>query len=199
MTAPLQITRPSPAIVPAGPLPPSGDAGRVDVALQVPFAPLREGGAQRRPATSPAAARSQAFLQFGRLGTAAVAAAMVGASFFVSPPAEAQSRAPVQTESSLPRPESGEARQLRERVTRLLDQRFGGNIDRAFDHYAGADGSIDRGELLTMLRDAGIGNFITRGVWADEIIKRFDELPGARKNGRVDRHELQAALRGLNG
>lgn len=36
------------------------------------------------------------------------------------------------------------------------------------------DGRIDEGELERMLSDAGVGNFMTVGAWAEEVLKSLD-------------------------
>ncbi len=63
------------------------------------------------------------------------------------------------------------------KVTRLVDNRFGGDWNRAFQAYSRGgtgDGLIDDGELRSMLTDAGIGNSWTRGTWARKIIEKID-------------------------
>jgi hypothetical protein len=86
---------------------------------------------------------------------------------------------------------------LKARVTRLVDQSFGGDLDKAFAHYAGLarkDGAIDETELCRLLGDAKVGNLFTRSTWVRRVIERFDRFPGAVKNGKVDRVELDQAI-----
>jgi hypothetical protein len=71
--------------------------------------------------------------------------------------------------------ESKEEKELREKITQLVDQRFKGDWQRAFDHYGGKSGrGIDRDELLKLLEEADIGNWLTRGAWADGILEKLD-------------------------
>src|SRR4051812_20912893 len=67
-------------------------------------------------------------------------------------------------------------RELQEKVGKIVAAKFGGDYHRAFEHYdqKKKDGRINKDELMELLKDAGIGNFITRGVWADGIIGELD-------------------------
>jgi hypothetical protein len=66
-------------------------------------------------------------------------------------------------------------KELQDKVNRLVAARFGGDYTRAFGHYdQSKDGKINRAELLNLLADAGIGNWLTRGAWADGIIAELD-------------------------
>lgn len=49
---------------------------------------------------------------------------------------------------------------------------------------------MDRNELLVLLADAAIGNGMTRGVWADGIMSRFDK----NRDGFIAYVELQAVF-----
>jgi len=62
---------------------------------------------------------------------------------------------------------------LHDNVDKLVTGRFGGDYQAAFNHYA-SNGGLGVNQLKNLLSDANVGNFITRGTWADEIIKRFD-------------------------
>ncbi len=68
-------------------------------------------------------------------------------------------------------------KELKQKVKALVDTKFGGDFSKTFNHYAGLGGEgglVDREELLTMLEDAGVGNWLTRGKWADGIIDELD-------------------------
>jgi len=54
-------------------------------------------------------------------------------------------------------------REIQEKVSRLVTSRFGGDYHKAFDHYDSQpkDGKISGAELMQLLRDAGIGNWLT--------------------------------------
>ncbi|MBM4374671.1 MAG: hypothetical protein FJ095_06275 [Deltaproteobacteria bacterium] len=63
-----------------------------------------------------------------------------------------------------------EEAELIEKVTRLVDSRFKSDWRRAFDHYSsGSTAVVDRDQLIKLLDDAGIGNWVTRGAWADGV------------------------------
>ncbi len=68
--------------------------------------------------------------------------------------------------------------ELVEKVTQLVKQRYGGDWNRAFRHYSGLGGSsglVDRDAVAELLKDAGIGNAMTRGAWTRGIVKELDE------------------------
>jgi Ca2+-binding EF-hand superfamily protein len=80
--------------------------------------------------------------------------------------------------------------QLKQALTQLVDAKFGGDWDRAFQHYAslgGAGGLVDKGELKKILRDAG---FIMTGSWAKGIMKEADQD----NNKGISWEEFQALL-----
>jgi Ca2+-binding EF-hand superfamily protein len=82
-------------------------------------------------------------------------------------------------------------RELTDKVSRLVQDRFGGDYLKAFAHYdANGDGRIDRAELGRLLEDAGIGNWVTRGAWADGIIAALD----SNKDGTISGPEFEAVL-----
>jgi Ca2+-binding EF-hand superfamily protein len=83
--------------------------------------------------------------------------------------------------------------ELREKVARLVGTRFGGDYHRAFEHYDNnkKDGKISKGELVEFLKDAGVGNLLTRGAWADGIMAELD----ADGDGTISGPEFEAALR----
>ena len=82
-------------------------------------------------------------------------------------------------------------RELADKVSRLVQGRFGGDYLKAFAHYdANGDGRIDRAELGHLLEDAGIGNWVTRGAWADGIIAALDTS----QDGTISGPEFEAVL-----
>jgi len=83
--------------------------------------------------------------------------------------------------------------ELTNKVTQLIADRFGGDYQKAFDHYDNdkKDGKISKGELGELLKDAGIGNWLTRGAWADGIIAALD----ADKDGTISGPEFEAVLK----
>lgn len=80
--------------------------------------------------------------------------------------------------------------ELTSKVSALVKKNFKGDYKAAFDHYADKDGSIGHGELKSLLSDAGVGNFATRGAWASAIIKKLDK----NGNGKIEWSEFQAVM-----
>ena len=78
--------------------------------------------------------------------------------------------------------------ELSEKVRGLVNRRFGGDYKRAVQHYSKRRGGvIDPDELLDLLKDAGIGNALTRSTWVRGIIDRFDK----NHDGLISYTELQ--------
>lgn len=75
--------------------------------------------------------------------------------------------------------------ELREKVGRLA-------LRIAFTRYdADTDAKLDHGEIKTILHDAGVGNILTRGTWATNVIAALD----LDKDGAISWDELQAAFK----
>lgn len=75
---------------------------------------------------------------------------------------------------------SGEQEQLVEKIEAFLQKKYEstdeGAMRKLFDTYdANADGKIDKGELAQLLKDADIGNSLTRGTWVKGIIEKLDQ------------------------
>jgi Ca2+-binding EF-hand superfamily protein len=82
-------------------------------------------------------------------------------------------------------------KELQDKVNGLVAARFANDYDRAFNHYdRSKDGKISRDELLNLLADAGIGSWLTRGIWADGIITELD----ADRDGKISKVEFEAIL-----
>lgn len=68
-----------------------------------------------------------------------------------------------------------EKQELKQKISQLVTSKFSGDPQAAFVYYdLDNDGKLNRKELMDFLKDAGIGNWLTRGSWADEIIKTLD-------------------------
>lgn len=81
------------------------------------------------------------------------------------------------TASELAFEEDANVRELKAKVSALVNAKFGGDYKAAFDHYSTADikdGKVGRDELKALLSDAGVGNGLTRGAWASGIIGKLD-------------------------
>lgn len=78
--------------------------------------------------------------------------------------------------------------ELKEKVEALVRLKFNGSFRKAFDYYAGKDELVNRRELIFFLEEAKVGNIITRGVWADEIMSMAD----LDRSGQLTWGEVQA-------
>ena len=76
--------------------------------------------------------------------------------------------------------------ELVRKVQGLVTQRFEGNYRTAFDHY-GTGGRMDEDGLERLLKDAGVGNFATRGSWTAAIMEKLD----GDRDGFISFAELQ--------
>ncbi len=83
--------------------------------------------------------------------------------------------------------------ELRDKVGKLVRDEFGGDYHKAFDHYDSdvEDGKISGRELVKLLRDAGVGNWLTRGAWASGIMAELD----TDKDGSISKSEFEEALK----
>ena len=65
--------------------------------------------------------------------------------------------------------------ELKTKVGKLVTKRFEGDYHKAFDKYdADHDGNMTRDEIIELLDDAGVGNGLTRGMWANGILDKLD-------------------------
>lgn len=89
---------------------------------------------------------------------------------------------------------SKEEKELIQKVGKLVREKFGNDYKKAFAHYdrKPRDREISKKELIVLLEDADVGNGLTRGVWASEIIAKMD------KNGNktIDWGEFEKAMKG---
>jgi hypothetical protein len=72
------------------------------------------------------------------------------------------------------------------KVRALVSNRFSGDYKSAFDYYAGGS-RMDEDGLERLLKDAGVGNFATRGTWTAAIMERLD----GDRDGFISFGELQ--------
>jgi len=100
-----------------------------------------------------------------------------------------------------PKGEDWETRKRREignevqtKVSALIKSTYGGDKKKAFDHFdANHDGSIDKNELINLLRAAGVESHIyaSYSKIADGIIAEFD----TNKNGKIEWSEFDAKMK----
>jgi len=65
--------------------------------------------------------------------------------------------------------------ELEDKVSALVEGKFGSDYRRAFRHYDGdQDDRISKSELKTLLADAGVGNGFTRSAWAGGVMEVLD-------------------------
>ena len=86
-------------------------------------------------------------------------------------------------------------REVQEKVCRLVEERFGGDYLKAFEHYdcQQKDGKISPSELTQLLKDAGIGNWLTRDAWVAGIISELD----VDNDGMISSAEFNAVIKSL--
>ncbi len=82
-------------------------------------------------------------------------------------------------------------RELVRKISKHVNERFGGSYRRAFDHYAGpGDNTVDSDELGKLLKAAGVGSALTRGMWVDGVMKEVD----SNKDGRITWDEFNRVM-----
>jgi hypothetical protein len=87
-------------------------------------------------------------------------------------------------------------RELKTKVGSLVAHKFGGDYQKAFEHYDhDKNGGIGKSELVQLLADAGVGNGFTRGVWASKIIEKLDGADGSSANGEIAWNEFASIFR----
>ena len=86
--------------------------------------------------------------------------------------------------------EDANERELKQKVGKLVQTKFAGDYKKAFSHY-GADGNVSKGDLVKLLSDAGVGNGLTRGVWASKIIENLD----TNGDGAIEWGEFETVFR----
>lgn len=81
--------------------------------------------------------------------------------------------------------------ELQEKLEHLVASQFGGDYRKAFVKYANRDAKIHNADLLTLLADAGVGNWLTRGMWAKGILGELDRD----NDGAISLAEFEAVLK----
>lgn len=69
--------------------------------------------------------------------------------------------------------------ELKDKIQALLLRKYGStsreSMEKLFNVYdKNRNGNIDKAELEQLLKDADIGNGLTRGAWANGIIEKID-------------------------
>lgn len=89
-------------------------------------------------------------------------------------------------------------KELKEKISALVQNKFGGDWYRGFNHYAAKNGgtsTVEKEDLLVLLEDAGVGSWLTRGAWADGIIDAADK----NKDKSISWDEFEELLQGGEG
>ncbi|MGP0594419.1 EF-hand domain-containing protein [Nitrospira sp. T9] len=71
-----------------------------------------------------------------------------------------------------------EEEELTKKIRRLVKEKFEGNFRKGFDHYDSIDGQdlrIGAFALEQLLTDAKVGNFLTRTLWVEGVLKALDK------------------------
>jgi len=84
----------------------------------------------------------------------------------------------------------GQKQELRQKASTLVDAKFGGDYAIAFRHYADRNGKVSKDGVKTLLRDAGVGNSLTRWAWAGAVVAELD----VDRDGAVSWPEFVAAF-----
>ena len=68
---------------------------------------------------------------------------------------------------------------------------YGGDWTLMFPKYdSDNDGKVSRDELLRLLADCGVGNFMTRPLWGSRVLQELD----LDKDGGISQQEITSAL-----
>ncbi len=85
--------------------------------------------------------------------------------------AEAGAIPPVQAADD----EDPHVRELKHKVAAFCTNHYDGDYRKAFDDYdSNLDGMMTKDEIVELLADAGVGNRLTRGMWANGILDKLD-------------------------
>ena len=71
-----------------------------------------------------------------------------------------------------------EEEELKIKIRHLVKEKFEGDFRKGFDHYDSIDGQdlkICSSALEQLLADAKIGNFLTRTLWVEGVLKALDK------------------------
>ena len=112
-------------------------------------------------------------------------------------PTEAKATQPEGREQLMPMAQAADprARDEAQKVDNLVRTRFGGDYRAAFNHYSGGGREVNREGVRSLLSDAGVGNGLTRGMYTDALMDRFD----TNRSGGVSWSEFQNGLRAAGG
>ena len=87
-----------------------------------------------------------------------------------------------------------EEEELKTKIRQLVKEKFEGDYRKGFDHYDkvdGLDSKIGSSALERLLTDADVGNWLTRGLWVDGVLKALDKD----KDGAISWDEFESILK----
>jgi hypothetical protein len=82
---------------------------------------------------------------------------------------------------------------IKDRVLRWVDSKFGGDWDGAFTHYAGknnSDFTVNKDELRLLLNDAGFVSWIEQTELCDKIMKQKAKDSTNSSDDRFEKREF---------
>lgn len=86
-----------------------------------------------------------------------------------------------------------EEEELKIKIRKLVKEKFDGEFRKGFDHYDkidGEDSKIGSSALEQLLADAKVGNFLTRTLWVEGVMKVLDKD----KDGAISWDEFASIL-----
>ena len=86
-----------------------------------------------------------------------------------------------------------EEEELKIKIRQLVTEKFDGDYRKGFDHYEkvdGEDSKIGSSALEQLLADADVGNWLTRGLWVEGVMKALDKD----KDGAISWDEFESIL-----
>jgi len=86
-----------------------------------------------------------------------------------------------------------EEEELKIKIRQLVKENFDGDFRKGFDHYDkidGEDSKIGSSTVEQLLADAKVGNFLTRKLWVEGVMKALDKD----KDGAISWNEFASIL-----
>lgn len=80
------------------------------------------------------------------------------------------------------------------KIRQLVKKKFDGDFRKGFDHYDSIDGQdlkIGSSALEQLLADAHVGNFLTRKLWVEGVLKALDKD----QDGAISWNEFASILK----
>lgn len=82
--------------------------------------------------------------------------------------------------------------ELTTKIRKIVEREFGGDWQRAFLSYSKGDDRVDGDELWRLLKDAGVGNVLTRASYVNKIMEVIDRD----NDGRITWTEFEFVFAG---